>query len=695
MLELMSPAGSPEAVIAAVQSGADIVYIGSGLTLSADGEDGFSPEQLAQSLRYCRARGCRTAVALGDLTSDDTLPKLCQRAVFAAENGADALVVRDLGVIRALRSLLPETPLWGDVRLDIATFDGVLAAKALGLSRVTLTPQLSLEEIRAICRKAPVDTVVIAHGHLCPARSGSCAMSAFSERADGGSLSRCCDLCRERWDLGGRLDDYPLSTKDLCLIDHLDELTDAGVTCVSVDGHRRSPAYTAYAAQLYARAIRERVEPTAAEREDMEKLFATNGLTDALLTGSGEDIFGVRRPESRDTRRASAELRKQYMSGERRRLGIRFYALIQPRTEAVFAAEDERGNRAVYKGFVPVDLGRAGISETRVRDILFRTGGTPFACTEVQCSVDPRMDYPEEAIEDARDALIAQIAEKSREQKPPVVAALPAVPVGKNRLDEPHYICQISRAEQLSEALARTDPDWLYVPAELAAANEKMLWPFRERSIKIAAVLPRALNEGEMPELREMLTACRSFGVTELVGGSFSYLRLSRQLEMPLRGDIGLHASNAYAMQTLADAGFVSATVSPGLSAAGVKALPKLLDTEMLVYGRAPLMVTEQCILRRSAGRCNCQKPVMMQDKNGGQFPVMKEFGCRNTVFDTNKIFLADRPDRYMSAGLWGIRLLFSAENPRECVDVMRRYKYRGDYKPNSVSRGLYAKGGL
>jgi len=695
MLQLMSPAGSPEAVIAAVQSGADIVNMSSGLTLPAEGEDGFSAEQLAQSLRYCRVRGCRTALSLGELCSDETLPQVCRQAVYAAEKGADVLVVRDLGLARALRSLLPNTPLWADPRLDVSSFDAVLSMAALGFSRVTLAPQLGLEEIRAICKNAPIEITVPVHGHLCIARSGSCALSAFSDRPDGGSLSACCDLCRERLDLGGRMDDYPLSTKDLCRIDRLDELSDAGVTCVSIDGHGRSPEFVAFAARLYSRAIRERVYPTAGEREDLGALFSANGLTEAGLSTEADDIFGLMKPLSRDTRRASNELRKQYMNSELRRLSIRFYAIIRPGTEAVFAAEDGRGNRAVYTGFVPVDLGRAGISETRVRDILYRTGGTPYACDAVQCSIAPHLDYPEEAIEEARDSLIAQIAEKNRGLSVPTVGEMPKAPIGRNLLEAPKFICQITRADQLTEELARTDPDYLYIPAELAAANEQMLYPFRERGTRLVAVLPRAFNEAELPEIGELLRACRRNGVTELLGGSLAWLRLSRRLEMPLRGDYALNPANAFAFQTLADAGLLSATVSLGLSAAAIKTLPKVMDTEMIVYGRAPLLVTETCLIRRSAGRCSCQKPVMLQDRSGGQFPVMKEYGCRNVLFDTDKIFLADRPDRFLSSGLWGIRLLFTAENPRECVDVMRRYKYRSDYQPNSIGHGLYAKGGL
>lgn len=700
MLQLMSPAGSPEAVIAAVQSGCDIVYIGAHLTDPEGGVDGFEPDQLAQALRYCRVRGCRCVVALGALVSDESLPRACREAVFAAENGADAIMVQDMGLARALRAVLPETPLWGDVRLGVSTLDGVLAAAALGFARVTLAPELDLAQIRAICAESPIETIVCAHGHLCFARAGQCYMGAFAgEESTGGW---CADLCRRRFDLGGRMDDYPMSMKDLCLLDHVGELAEAGVDCVAIEGHGRSAEYVAFATALYARRIGEHVAPTAEERQELEECFSTNGLTDAYLTGEKEaDMFGVvrdrsrqsARGERRDVRRTCAEIRKEYMNGERRRVPLKFYAVIQAGQPAAFAAEDARGNRATCTGFEPVDLGRPGIPASRVRDILYRTAGTPYACTEVNCSVDERMDYPDEAVESARRELIAKISEQSRTIEKPPVAELPPLGEGKPQLEKPELICQVSRAEQLVDELACCDPDRLYAPLELVAEDHAGLTFFRARNIPIAAVLPRVANESEMGAIRALAERARALGVTELVGGSLGYLRMARDLGMTLRGDYGLNVTNSRALEALDTARLASVTVSPELSMQQIGALVKPMDMEMIVYGRVCVMVSEQCILRRSAGRCACDRPAMMYDREGGQYPVLKEYGCRNAIFDKNKIFLADRADRYLEAGLWGVRLMFTAESARECVQVVRRYKYRGDYAPNNVGRGLYGKG--
>lgn len=703
MLQLMSPAGSLEAVIAAVQSGCDIVYIGAALTEPEGGVEGFTPDQLARAFRYCRVRGCRCVLALGALAPDEKLDRLCREAVFAAKNGADAILVQDLGLGRVLRAVLPEMPLWGDVRMGISTRDGLLAAAALGFSRVTLAPELDVEQIRAICKDSPIETIVYAHGHLCFARAGQCYMGAFSGAVPQGS-GWCADLCRRRFDLGGRLDDYPLSMKDLCLLDHVGALSDAGVTCVAIEGHDRSAEYVAFATNLYARRIGEHVAPTAQERQDLQTYFSPNGITDAYLAGGEsadmfappeEDVRERTFREKRDARRVRAEIRKKYITEERRRVPLSFYAVIQPGQPAAFAAEDARGNRAVVTGYEPVDLGRPGIPASRVRDILYRTAGTPYACREVNCRVDESLDYPDEAVEDARKELIAKVSALSREIAEPTVAEAPPLAAGGAHTAPPQIICQITRPEQLSRELAHCEPDRLYVPLEIAAQGDGALDVFRDMGIPIAAVLPRAVNEGEMDAVWSLAERARLYGAAELVGGNLGYVRMARELGMPLRGDYGLNAANSRALEALAQAKFASATVSPELSMKQIEALVKPLDTEMIVYGRMPVMVSEHCIIRTSAERCACDKPVMMHDANGEQYPVLKEYGCRNVIFDKTKIFLADRAERYESAGLWGARLLFSSESARECVQVLQRYKRRGDYAPNGVGRGLYGKGML
>lgn len=696
MLKLISPAGSPEAVIAAVQSGADMIYMGYGVSHQEDRRDPFSPEELAQCLRYCRVRGCKAAVSLGELATDETMDTMIDRAVYAARMGADALVIQDIGLASELRKVLPDMPLWGSARMGVHSLDGALTAAALGFEHIMLAPELSGEAIAHIARNVPIQTSVYVHGPLCISYSGQCHMSAMGDSRQSDSCLCCTEPCRERFSLGGRMDDYPMSMAELCLIEHLEALEQAGVTHAVIGGRSRRPEYVAFVTRLYARALREKALPTEDEYDQLRELFAPNGLTDDYFTGKkGPSLLGVRKAPGRAQERAFAAIRKEYMTSELRRIPVSFYAVIEAGRPALFAVEDDAGRRAAYEGFEPTDLGRQGITPGRVREILFRTGGTPYNCVSAQCSIGPHLDYPDEAIEEARRELLSQITEQARQIPDIRVNERPERPETADPWTAPKLIFQISREEQLSPELAAMKPDWLYVPAELLAAAPAGLEDFRREGARIAAVLPPIVTDEEKPVLRELLATLRAMGVTDAVTGSLGLVPTVLAAGMTLRGDMGLNLTNSRAMERLRHAGFASLTASFQLSARQIKSLARTADTEMIVYGRVPVMITEHCLIRGSSGRCTCSSPTSMSDPFGGVYPVEKLFGCRNVVYDRSKIFLADRPDVFADAGLWAVRLLFTTESRRECAAVAGRYRGLNTYTPNNTSRGLYPKGAL
>ena len=696
MMELLAPAGSPEAVIAAVQSGADMIYMGAGLTVPGRNEDAFNAETLAQSIRYCRIRGCRTAVSVAGLCTDDTLPKAVERACTAARSGADALVIQDVGLIDLLRQVLPDMPLWGDMRLGIHSLAGAATAAAMGLKRVFLAPELSQEQIEAIAKAAPIETAVFVHGPVCFAHSGQCYMSALGDDRRSDNCHNCAEPCRGHFSLGGRMDECPMSMADVCLMDHLQALTEAGVTCAAIAGRGRRPEYVAYVTALYSRAIREGVPPTQEEYNALRDVFSGGCLTDGYFTGQmGPEMFGVPEKPDREGTRMMADIRKGYMNGELRRVPVEFYVVMKQGHPALFAAEDARGNRAVYKGYAPIDLGRQGLSPGRVQEILYRTGGTPFNCTQVHCAIDPDLDYPEESMEDARKALLGVLTDKSREPVSVRVEDMPPKPQAELWAESIKLIVQVTREEQLTEALAETGPDLLYVPAELLAAGTTAVEPFRQQGAAVVAVLPRVVTEAEMPVLRELLEAVKAVGVRQVLIGDLALLPAVRQAGMEARGDFGLNIANSWALERMGQVGLKSVTASFEMTAAQIGALAKTAPTEMIGYGRVPVMVADHCLIRNSSGRCSCATPTAMSDPYGSVYPVEKEFGCRNVIFDGHKIFLADRPELFADAGLWGLRLLFTTESARECAMVAQRYRDRNEYLPNNAGRGAYMKGAL
>ena len=193
--------------------------------------------------------------------------------------------------------------------------------------------------------------------------------------------------------------------------------------------------------------------------------------------------------------------------------------------------------------------------------------------------------------------------------------------------------------------------------------------------------------------VQAMLEGLFDRGVNECLCGNMGHIMLARRAKMKVRADFGMNIYNSWSMDTLSRTGVISATASFEMRLPQVRDLAKAVDTELIVYGRLPLMVSDQCVIKRSAGHCACQTPAQLSDRMGSVFPVVKEFGCRNVIYNAHKLYLADKKEDLFGCGLWGMRLMFTTESARECAEVAKGYRGESDYKPNVLTRGLYYRG--
>lgn len=692
MIELLSPAGSPEAVIAAVQNGADAVYLGMGDFNARRGAKNFTDEEFVKAVRYCRIRGCKVYVTLNTLVSDRETYAAVAAARLASEAGADGIIIQDLGLIRAIREALPDIPLHASTQMSLHNLAGVEAAAQMGLTRAVLARELSFEQIKFITQNASIETEVFVHGALCFCHSGQCYMSSLIGRRSG-NRGMCAQPCRMQYSLGGRMDDYPLSLKDSCLVDRLQELEDAGVASLKIEGRMKRPEYTAIVTGIYSKVLHEHRQPTPEEMETLERCFSRTGFTQGYFNGDKKDMFGTRGEPDKETEKLFTAARKGYSDGELRRVPVHFYTVAEKGERIKAIAFDDDGNKAVAYGPVPERARSQGITPTNITEQMYKTGGTPYFCTENKAMTAPGLYLPASAVNELRRSLIGELSE--HRAQPPVrrVGEIPPMPENIRAGGEPKNIFQVRTAEQLSEELAELRPDYIYIPAHEAEAHFEALSPFIANGTVPVAILPRVITDNQAPEIYELLSKLFDRGVNEALTGNLGHAFLAARAGMKLRGDFGLNAFNSGTLEMLRQAGFISATASFELRVAQIKDLRKPIDTEMIVYGRLPLMVSDQCVIRESAGRCNCQTPGQLADRMGSVFPVVKEYGCRNVIYNAHKLYLADKKDDLYSAGLWGLRMLFSTESPRECAEVAKGYMGLSEYKPNVLTRGLYYRG--
>ena len=692
MIELLSPAGSPEAVIAAVQNGADAIYMGLGNFNARRGAKNFTDEEFERSMRYCRIRGCKVYVTLNTLVNDREIAQAVESARLASQLGADGIIIQDLGLAYAIRQALPDIPLHASTQMSIHNLAGVEAAAEMGMTRAVLARELSLEQIKFITQHASIETEVFVHGALCFCQSGQCYMSALIGRRSG-NRGMCAQPCRMQYSLGGRMDDYPMSLKDNCLVDRLRELEDAGVACLKIEGRMKRPEYTAIVTKIYSKALKEHRQPSAEEMETLEKAFSRQGFTQGYFNGDKKDMFGRREEPDKDTEKLFTLARKGYSEGELRRVPVHFYTVAEKGMPVKAIAFDNDGNRAAAMGGVPEKARGQGLTATYITEQMFKTGGTPYNCVENRAQADPGLYLPASEINDLRRRLVSELSEQRA--KPPIrrVGKLPEKPKGKLPTGDPAMIFQVLTEEQLSPELAALKPQYLYVPLTLMTEKLDLLRPFAEQGTIPVAVLPRVIADNEAAAVYDMLSRMFDQGVNEALVGNLGHAMLAKKAGMKLRGDFGLNTFNALSMEVIRQAGFISATASFELRLSQIRDMIKPLDTELIIYGRIPLMVSDQCIIRHSDGRCNCQTPGQMADRMGSVFPVVKEFGCRNVIYNAHKLYLADKAEDVYAAGAWGLRMMFTTEGMRECVEVAKGYMGLSDYKPNVLTRGLYYRG--
>jgi len=691
-MELLAPAGSMEALRAAVCNGADAVYLGAGTFNARMNARNFSAADLQEAIVYCHVRGVKVHLTLNTLVLDREMQRAADLIRMAAAFGVDAFIVQDLGVVSLCKEIAPDVPVHASTQMSIHSLEGVLEAAALGCSRVVLSRELPASEIAYICKKSPVEIEVFVHGALCMCYSGQCYLSSVIGRRSG-NRGQCAQPCRLPYGYG-RFEStrYPLSLKDNCLVGELNELRRMGVASLKIEGRMKRPEYVAIVTRAY-RTVLNGGQLTQGDLQELESAFSRQGFTDGYFQGrTGADMFG-RRQEGEDTSSLFASARATYEQGEAQRIGVKFYAILQSGRPAQLAVEDPDGNVCKTTGPVPEPAQRAPLTAQSLADQFAKTGGTPYYSTGTESRIDPELYLPAAAVNDLRRRLITGLKEERAALPERRSLPLPLRPEGKRYFADPALIVQVHQAEQLTQELAALRPAYVYVPVEILDSDFPRLAPFLEQGAQVAAVLPRVITDDQAEDMHAMLSRAAENGVQEALVGNMGHIFFARRAGMRVRGDFGLNVFNSFTEEVLQQAGLVSATASFELRVAQIRDLAKSIDTEMIVYGRLPCMITEQCIIRNSAGRCNCSVPNNLADRRGALFPVLPAFGHRNQIFNAHKLYLADKHEDYETAGLWGVRLMFTTETPRECVAVTQSYLGLTDYRPNGLTRGLYYRG--
>lgn len=691
MLELLAPAGSMEALHAAVQNGANAVYLGCGTFNARQGAKNFTIQDLTEAVKYCHIRGVAVHLTLNTLVSDKESEQVSELIRQAALCGVDAFIVQDLGVVQLCQQIAPHIAIHGSTQMTIHSLPGVLLCAAWGMQRVVLSRELNREEIRYICQNSPIEIEVFAHGALCMCYSGQCYLSA-AIGGRSGNRGRCAQPCRQYYGYGRREQRYPLSLKDNCLVNYLQELDSFGVASIKLEGRMKRPEYVATVTRVYRQAM----EQGSVSRPMMNALmtaFNRQGFTDGYYTGKlGSHMFGIRE-EKPDNPTWLKEAKASYEGTENALVGVRFNAVVS--AEGSFlTVTDPEGRSCSCRGPKPEAAHHMDLTPQTLQIRLSKTGGTPYFCAGVETQVQPGLSLSAADINTMRRDVLNQLTALRARREMPRLGKPPKVLHFSGNRNHPDLTVQITTKEQLTPRLLKAAPAMVYVPLHILCEDPAWSKLLQER-VPLCAVLPRIIHDGELPQLKQSLQLLRTMGIRDVLVGNLGHLLPARECGMNVRGDFGLNLFNSAAVNTARELELSSATLSFEMTLPQIRDVSKAVPCELLIYGRLPLMVTENCLIRGRTGSCTCHiAPVKLVDKTGADFPVIRDGNtCRSVLLNSKKLNWLDRQDDLARLGLWATRLYFTTENPREVDQVLSACQQPLPFDPGSSTRGLYLRG--
>jgi len=472
MMELLSPAGSRAALEAAVQSGADAVYMGFGAFNARRNAKNFTDEEFADAVAYCHLRGVRVFLTLNTLLTDRELPQAAEVLRKASQMGVDAVLVQDWGVLTLAQAVTPDLPIHASTQMSLFTSGGARWAERLGMERVVLARELSREDIANVCRNCGAEIEVFVHGALCMCYSGQCTMSALIGQRSG-NRGACAQPCRLPYGVNGPCkNQFPLSLKDANLSAYLQELGDMGVACLKLEGRMKRPEYVAVITSIYRRLIDEKRGPTAEESRALEQAFSRSGFTDGYYRRrKGPAMFGTRPENAPEPKELFAQARAVYENGkENRKIPVNLRLTVK-RGEAMrlggACAACGGVAMAMATGNIPEEARNRAVTEEELRQRLSKTGGTVFAADRIEIELDDGLMVSASAVNALRRELLDELAARRTDVPQRRTVPTPELPEQETFSPAaPKLTCSIARLDQLTDALA-DGAEMIYIPIEL------------------------------------------------------------------------------------------------------------------------------------------------------------------------------------------------------------------------------------
>lgn len=654
--ELLSPAGSPAALEAAIEGGADAVYFGGSAFNARMFAANFDGDALRDAIRTAHAYRVKCYITLNTLVTDRELGDALRTAAGYYDAGADALIVADTGLASAIHREIPGMELHASTQASGHNPDAADRLARLGFSRMVMAREASLDDIRTFTEKSGLELEVFVHGALCVCHSGQCLFSSLVGGRSG-NRGECAQPCRLPYTVNGK-QSYPLSLKDLCLASYVPELIEAGVSSLKIEGRMKPPGYVLAVTRIWRRLLDEGRAATDEEKEYLASVFSRGGnFTDGYFTGRiGHSMLGVRTEGDKDSTRNSAPF-----EGITKKIPLNIKAEFRKDRPSCLTLSD--GEKSVtVAGDIPFEAKTAPMTEEGYLKSLAKLGGTPYSVENADIVCDAGLMMPVSRLNALRRTGLEAFERCGERTDRADISGYSVPSLDDERKEE--KTARFTSPKQITPA-ARECFDRIYLPLD------------RYDGSTDAVIMPTVVFDREAEAVRKMLSDAVAKGARHILVGNAGHIGLASEAGLIVHGDFRLNIQNSEALCAVLSLGFCDAILSPELS------LPQQRDIKgksaSLVYGRIPLMILEKCLIReliRCPGAGGSQLcSATLTDRRGIEFPVMREYPHRSVIYNSLPTNMSDRKAELLRAGIRSWHFVFSSESPEEVDSVIEAFR--------------------
>lgn len=708
--ELLSPAGDYETFIGAVNAGADAVYL-AGQSFGARAyANNFNEEELIRALEYAHLHNCKIYLTLNTLVKEREFGAIYDFLRPLYENGLDGIIVQDIGVMRYIRAMFPNLPLHVSTQAAIANAESAIVYRELGAVRIVPARELSLSEIRSMKQETGLEIETFIHGAICYCYSGLCLFSSILGGRSG-NRGRCAQPCRLPYrHKSGNGDQYLLSLKDMCSIELLKEILDAGIDSLKIEGRMKSPEYSAGVTGIYRKYLdRYYDDPTNSlpiERNDMDtlrSLYVRKSIQDGYYhKRNGRDMITLNDPSYLPPDEVVCNrVREQYLE-RTMKIDIQMAIYLTTDCESILVlTEPVSGISVTVSGELVQEALNNPVTEDMIRKQILKLGNTNFNCTDLTVEMSDNCYIGVKSLNELRRTGKEQLEEEllaTFRRVDMLGSDVTLLPESEHITDDISQISVLCTTMEQWNICQETDGiSRIYLDYLLYMKMYEN--GFKCQDVEIYVALPHILRQDKMnifKRLADQIAADeRVSGVLVRDHGQMHFLRHTYGDNMNYVSDTNLYAMNRCAIAGLYDMGYTEYTYPYELNKHELKEL-KNTDGEMIVYSHIPLMISANCI-RKTMNECDGSfSGTTITDRQNKKMEVRTCCDhCYNVIYNSIPYSLNSRMSELRSISLNKYRIEFYKESDAEVRDVLNAFltgsktETVADYTTGHFNRGI------